>query len=149
MAVLFPAGQPSYLRNMRSIKWLAILTAALIITSCFFTWVSIEGTEFMIGGFYSKGTNQFGRPGLLHVIFCSLYIALLLVGKIWSIRTAFFVAALNSAWALRNFFLISSCSGGECPEKHTGLYVILVGSVLLLVFSPFINVPVQSVNRPE
>lgn len=118
-----------------------MLTAVLVITSCFFPWVSIEEKNFMIGGFYSKGTTQYGKPGLLHTVFCVLYILLLLINRVWSIRTAFFIAALNIAWAIRNFILISACAGGECPEKHTGLYVILIGSVLLVILTAFIDVP--------
>ena len=142
---LFSELVPFYLRRMRSVRWLALLTAVLIITACFFTWVSIEGKGFMIGGFFSKGTDQYGKPGLLHTILSSLYIFFVLLNKVWSIRTAFFIAAFNVSWAVRNFALISACSGGECPEKHTGLYVILVGSVLLIIFSGFIDAPKSKV----
>ena len=124
---------------MQSIRWLSVLTAAVIITACFFTWVSVEGKGFYIGGFFSSD-NRFGEPGLFHTIFCSTYILFLLLNKIWSLRTAFFVAAFNVAWAIRNYIVISACSGGVCPEKHTGLYTILIGSILLLVLTPLIPV---------
>jgi len=124
---------------MQSIRWLSVLTAAVIITACFFTWVSVEGKGFYIGGFFSS-EDRFGDPGLLHTIFCSIYILLLLLNKIWSMRTAFFVAAFNVAWGIRNYIVISACSGGVCPEKHTGLYTILIGSILLLVLTPLIPV---------
>ena len=55
-------------------------------------------------------------------------------------RSAFFIAAFNVAWAIRNYIVISACSGGICPEKHTGLYTILIGSIFLLVVTPFIRV---------
>jgi hypothetical protein len=125
---------------MQSIRWLAILTAIVIITACFFTWVSVESRDFFVGGFYSSANSRFGEPGILHAFFCSVYILLLLLNKIWSIRTAFFVAAFNLAWAVRNFFVISVCSGGVCPEKHTGLYTVLIGSILLIVLPGFIKV---------
>jgi hypothetical protein len=44
------------------------------------------------------------------------------------------------AWAIRNYIVISACNGGVCPEKHTGLYTILIGSILLLILTPFIQV---------
>ncbi len=125
---------------MQSIKWLAVLTAAIIITACFFTWISVEDKNYFIGGFYSSD-NRYGQPGIFHTVFCAIYIFLLLINRIWSIRTGFFIAALNVAWAARNFLMLSTCVGGECPERHTGLYVILIGSLLLLVLSPFIRVP--------
>jgi hypothetical protein len=125
---------------MQSIRWLSILTAAIIIIACFFTWVSVEEKNFFVGGFYSSSNNRFGEPGILHVAFCAIYILFVSLKKIWSIRTAFFVAALNIAWAIRNFVVLSTCSGGVCPEKHTALYVILIGSVLLIVLTSFIRV---------
>lgn len=128
-----------YLRCMQSIKWLGVLTAAIIITACFFKWISVDQNDYFIGGFYSSD-NRYGQPGIFHTIFCLIYILLILINRIWSIRTAFFVAALNVAWAVRNFLMLSTCVGGECPEKHTGLYSVLVGSLLLLVLTPFIKV---------
>ncbi|HEY6953848.1 MAG TPA: hypothetical protein VI385_01325 [Flavisolibacter sp.] len=124
---------------MQSIRWLSVLTAAIIITACFFKWVSLESKGFYIGGFFSTD-NRFGEPGILHVFFCSIYIVFLIINKIWSMRSAFFIAAFNVAWAIRNYIVISACSGGICPEKHTGLYTILIGSIFLLVVTPFIRV---------
>lgn len=125
---------------MQSIRWLAILTASIIITACFFTWVSVESKGFFVGGFYSSANSRFGKPGILHTIFCGIYILLLLLNKVWSIRTAFFASGFNIAWAIRNYVVISACSGGTCPEKHTGLFTILIGSLLLVVLTPFIRV---------
>lgn len=125
---------------MQSIRWLSVLTALVIITACFFTWVSLEDKNFFVGGFTSSDNSKFGQPGILHVSFCSVIILFLLLNKLWSIRTAFFIAAFNVAWAVRNYVVISACSGGVCPEKHTGLYTILVGSILLLILTPFIQV---------
>jgi hypothetical protein len=132
---------------MQSIKWLAILTAGVLITACFFTWISIEGKDFFVGGFYSSAGSNFGKPGVLHVFFCGVYILFVLLNRIWSVRTAFFVSAFNLAWGIRNFLVISACSGGECPEKHTGLYVILIGSVFLTILTPFIDVKSTTQNQ--
>jgi hypothetical protein len=124
---------------MQSIRWLAILTAAIIITACFFTWVSLDKQNYFIGGFFSS-TDRFGQPGIIHVAFCSIIILFLLLNKIWSVRTAFFISAFNVAWAIKNYIVISACSSGVCPEKHTGLYTILIGSILLLMLTPFAQV---------
>ena len=83
--------------------------------------------------------TRFGEPGILHVAFCLIYIFFLFLNRIWSMRTAFFVSAFNVAWAIRNYIVVSACSGGVCPEKHTGLYTILIGSILILVLTPFIQ----------
>ena len=125
---------------MQSVRWLSVLTAVIIITACFFTWVSVESKDFFIGGFNSSAASTFGKPGILQTFFCAIYILLLLLNKIWSIRAAFFVSAFNIAWAVRNYVVISACSGGTCPEKHTGLYTVLIGSLLLTVFTTIIAV---------
>lgn len=125
---------------MQSLRWLSVLTAAVIITACFFTWVSLESKNFFVGGFFSSDNSRFGQPGILQTAFCTIIIVLLVLNKVWSVRTAFFVSAFNVAWAARNYVVISACSGGVCPEKHTGLYTILIGSILLLLLTPFIAV---------
>jgi hypothetical protein len=124
---------------MQSVRWLSILTASIIITACFFTWVSVQQKDFFVSGFSSSANSSFGQPGIFHLAFCSIYIFLALLNKIWSIRTAFFISAFNIAWAVRNFVVISACNGGLCPEKHTALYVILLGSILLAILTSFIR----------
>ena len=119
-----------YLRGMKLSKWPAIVVALITAAACFFPWVTVDGRAVSIGGFHSTIAN-YGKPGLLHCFFLLLCIVFLLVSKVWSVRTAFFVSAVNIAWALRNFFLISSCQAGECPTKQPALYVILIGSILL------------------
>lgn len=125
---------------MQPIRWLAILTAAMVIIACFFPWVSVDSKNFMVGGFRSSANNRFGEPGILQLSFCSICILLLLINRVWSIRTAFFIAAFNIAWALRNFVVLSACSGGLCPEKHVALYVLLIGSFLLIGLISFVEV---------
>ena len=115
---------------MQVSKWPAIVVALIIAAACFFPWVTVEGRTVSIGGFHSTISN-YGKPGLLHCFFLLLCVVFLLVSKVWSVRTAFFVSAVNIAWALRNFFLISACQAGECPTKQPALYIVLVGSILL------------------
>jgi hypothetical protein len=129
-----------YLSSMQSMRWLAILAAGVLITACFFPWISVEQKNFFVGGFNSSADSRYGQPGLFHTIFCSIYIFLLLLNRIWSIRTAFFLSAFNIAWTIRNYIAISACSGGICPEKHTALFVLLIGSILLIVFPLLIEV---------
>jgi hypothetical protein len=117
---------------MNSTKWIAIAVAAAVVVSCNFPWVHIPGRDMVIGGFQAD-INDYGKPGVLHAFFCGFYILFLLLHKMWSVRTAFFIGTFNIAWALRNFVLLTSCGGGECPEKLPALYVILVGSFLMTI----------------
>jgi hypothetical protein len=129
---------------MRLMNWIAILLAAIVICCCFFTWVEVPGRNIFIGGFRSN-TNAFGSPGILHSFFCGACIILLMINRIWSVRTAFFVSVINIAWALRNFLLISACTGGDCPIKQPAIYVLLASSILLMVAILFIRPRVKDV----
>ena len=113
---------------MQIMRWTAILLAAAVIASCFFPWVTYEGGDVVEG--FNSSNKIWGRPGLIHVLFCSLFILLMVTGKLWSMRIAFFVSAFNIAWAVRNFFMIPACEAGVCPEKHTAIYILLTASVL-------------------
>ncbi|MBD0279020.1 MAG: hypothetical protein ICV81_13830 [Flavisolibacter sp.] len=74
----------------------------------------------------------------MHLFLASVYIILVLLNKIWSKRLAFFLAALNIGWALRNFLLISACHMGICPEKHAALYLVLIASIAMMITVLFV-----------
>ena len=76
---------------------------------------------------------------------CILSVAamiMFLAPYIWAKRTNIFIVAFNIAWAVRNYILLSRCYGGECPEKKTGLYLLLAASLVMMVaaFVPDIKI---------
>ena len=113
-------------------KWLGVAAAIALIVACYMPWVVVESKDIVISGVDSTGTN-FGKPGYFHLFFAGLYLLFVLINRLWSKRVNIFISAFNVAWALRNFAIISACSGGECPAKKAGLYVVLVSSILMLV----------------
>jgi hypothetical protein len=52
-------------------------------------------------------------------------------------RINLLVTAINLGWAIRNYFIVSLCRGGECPEKQIGVYLVVISSVLMLVSAMF------------
>lgn len=120
---------------------LAITACLLLIASCFFPWVTIESKNITISGMDTEGTN-FGKPAYMHFLLASLVIIFLLLKKGWAHKMAIFFAALNLGWALRNFFIISMCRGGECPEKHIAIYLVFLFAVLIILFSLLIPAPI-------
>lgn len=127
---------------MQIMRWLGIIVAILLVAACFMPWVSIHSRHITVTGFETAGTD-FGKPGLFHTVIAGIYILLLLLNKTWSLRTAFFVSALNIAWAVRNLLLIPACHGGECPEKHPAIYLVLIASLLMTLCSLFIDLKWQ------
>jgi hypothetical protein len=123
-------------------KWIGLLAAFALITACFFPWVFIESKNITVTGVASEGTS-FGKPGYFHLVLAVLYLLFHFTPRIWAKRVNLLIAALNIGWAARNYFLISACSGGECPEKGVWLYIILLSSFAMLIAALFPNLKLQ------
>lgn len=126
----------SYLAAMRYMKWTGLAVAVLMIVSCFSPWVIIESKNITVSGIDASGTN-FGKPGYFHFIMTAFFLVFNFVPRLWAKRANLLVTALNLGWAIRNYFLITACAGGECPEKKMGIYMMLLASVLMLVSALF------------
>jgi hypothetical protein len=124
-------------------RWLAIGATLLLLSACFFPWVIIENKNIVVSGISAEGTS-FGKPGYMHFVLAGLYLMFILLNKSWSHKAAIFFAGFNIAWSIRNFIIISACHGGECPVKQVALYVALLSSVLMLLFSLLIKVPFKA-----
>ena len=129
---------------MRWIKWVGLIAGLLLIASCFMLWASLPARNITISGVNAEGTS-FGKPGYFHLLLSSVFLVLHFIPRIWAKRTNLVVAALNIAWAVRNYFIITVCRQGECPEKHTGIYLVLIASVFVLiaVLFPDMKLPQQ------
>lgn len=132
---------------MRWMKWVGIAGAVLLILSCFLTWVVIPSKNILVTGVDASGT-YFGKPGYFSLLMTFFFLLFTLIPRIWAKRTNLLVTALNLAWAARNYFIISACRAGECPEKHSGIYLMLLASLAMLVSSLFPDMKLpQTKNR--
>ena len=129
---------------MRWMKWTGLTAAVLLIIACFSKWVIIVSKNIVVSGVDATGTN-FGKPGYFHFLFTFFFILFTLIPRIWAKRTNLFITAVNLSFAVRNYFIISACRGGECPEKQTGIYLLLAASLLMLASAlfPDIRLPEQ------
>ncbi len=117
-------------------KWIGILATIALVTACFFPWVFIESKNITVTGIDSTGTS-FGKPGYFHFVLAAFYLVFHFTPRIWAKRMNLLIAALNIGWAARNYFLISSCAGGDCPEKKAALYIVLISSFIMLIAALF------------
>jgi hypothetical protein len=124
---------------MRYMKWIGLMIVGLLVASCFTPWVIIESKNIVVSGIDATGTN-FGKPGYIHFVLSFFFIVFHLIPKVWAKRWNLLVVGLNIAWAIRNYFLISTCREGECPEKQIGLYLVMAASVLLMISALFPDV---------
>src|SRR5450432_4195612 len=99
------------------------------------TWVDVPAAHLQIGGMFSSGNQNFGKPGLMNII-CSAGAAIFfLLPQIWAKRTNIFFCGFNIAWAIRNYILLSRCYMGDCPVRQTGLYILIIASSLAMLMS--------------
>jgi len=117
-------------------KWIGILATAALIIACFYPWVFIESENITITGM-SAAILKLGKPAYFHFLMAGLYLFFHFTTRIWAKRWNLLVAALNLAWSIRNFFLVSACAAGECPQKKWGLYVLLISSVFMMMAALF------------
>lgn len=126
---------------MKYSQRIGILAAIGVMALCWLPWIFIASRQLTVSGFHAEGTN-FGRPGLLHMVFCIVMLVLFTVPAIWAKRTNVFVAAINLAWSVRNYILLSSCLMGECPEKKPALYLLIVFAAIAQVMALLPKLPV-------
>ncbi len=129
----------------RLLKWTGLAAAILLVIACFIQWVNIESKNIIITGMDTTGTN-YGRPGYFHILMAVVFSMFTLIPRLWAKRGNLPVVALNIAWAVRNFFVIASCQGGECPVKQPGLWLVLIASVIMLVSALFPDMKLKKVN---
>jgi len=131
---------------MRYMKWIGLFAVALLIFACFQPWVIILSKNIIVSGVDSTGTN-FGKPGYTHFVLSIFFIIFHLIPKLWAKRWNLLIVALNIAWAIRNYFIISMCREGECPEKKIGLWLVMISSVLMLLAALFPDIELKEEKK--
>ena len=127
---------------MRYMKWVGLFAVILLIVSCFLPWVNITSKNIVVSGVDSTGTN-FGKPGYTHFVLSFFFIIFHFIAKLWAKRVNLLIVALNIAWAIRNYFIISMCREGDCPEKQIGLWLVMLASVLMLIAALFPDIQLK------
>ena len=123
-------------------KWIGLFAVILLIVSCFIPWVTIPSKNIVVSGVDSTGTN-FGKPGYTHFVLSFFFIIFHFIPRLWAKRSNLLVVALNIAWAIRNYFIISMCREGECSEKQIGLWLVLLASALVLIAALFPDIKLK------
>lgn len=127
---------------MRFMKWIGFLAAIALTIACFFPWVFIESKNITVSGIDAPRTS-FGKPGYFHFLMIAFFLFFNFVPKVWAKRSNLLIVALNLAWAIRNYILISSCQMGECPVKKTAIYLLIPASVLMLAAALFPDIDIS------
>lgn len=127
-------------------KWIGLAAAVLLVVSCFTPWVFIESRNITVSGIDATGTN-FGKPGYFNLLMTFIFLLFHITPKVWAKRSNLLITALNLGWAIRNYFIISMCRGGECPEKETGIYLMLLASLIMIVSALFPDIKLKEEKK--
>jgi len=122
-------------------KWIGLAAAVLLIVSCFMPWVIIESRNITVSG---MDAFDYGKPGYIHFVLLTFFIVFTLVPRLWAKRMNLLVVAFNAAWMLRNFLVIGTCKAGECPERETGFYLMIIASLIMLVSALFPDIKMKN-----
>jgi hypothetical protein len=136
------------MRKLTLFKYFTVLIAFGLIIAAHMDWVIIRSVNITISGMETEGTS-YGQPGMMHLVMGILYVIFALIPRLWAKRLNLLVGALNIAWAVRNYLLVSACSGGECPEKQLGLYLVLICSAILMAGALFPDLQLNQVRKRE
>jgi len=109
-----------------------IIAALILIASCFIPWTYYPDIDKTFTGFFSQA-NAYGKPGKAIIFFSVLSVVLFIIPKIWAKRFNVLVTAITIAYCVRSYVLFTTCSGGVCPEKKVGIFLIVISSALMLV----------------
>jgi hypothetical protein len=121
---------------MKYSQWIGLAATILVVIACYLPWVEIVSLSTILTGMDGRGTNL-GKPGKLHIIFCVLASVLFLLPLVWAKRVNLVFCALGLAWAVRNFLIYARCEMATCPVRQYGLYLVLLGSVVMLAAALF------------
>lgn len=129
-------------------KWIGLVFAGLLVASCFIPWVTIASKGITITGVDSTGTN-YGKPGYFNLVMTVFFIFFTIMPRVWAKRANLLIVALNAGWSFRNFFILSACQAGECPDREAGLYLMLISSLGMLASAlfPDMKMPEKKVGK--
>ncbi len=130
---------------MKYSNWIGIAAFVMLVVVSYQPWVYIESKEITVTGLRAAGTN-FGKPALMSLTLGVIAFILFLLPYTGAKRANLFFCALNLAWAVRNYVVLSTCREGDCPDKRPGLYLMLAASILMLAASLF---PQGKLNKAE
>ena len=127
---------------MKYSQLLGVIAVAALAAVCYLPWSFIPDRNIIVTGMSAPGTD-FGKPGLMHMVLGVFLVIFFLIPKIWSKRINVLLAAINLAWGIRNYILLSTCYMGECPQNKAGLFFLLALCSLIQVMSFFPKIKIS------
>jgi hypothetical protein len=122
----------------RVIYWLGITACVVLIISCFMPWTFHADVNKEFTGFFSE-QNKYGKPGKFLILFSTVILVFMLLPKLWAKRANLFLGAMLVAYAVKSYILYTSCYMAYCPEKKTGVFIMLFSSIFIFICTTIPN----------
>ena len=117
-------------------KWIGLAGFGLLMLACFLPWTYHADIDKTFTGFFSE-KNMYGKPGKFLLILAGISVASSFANLVWMKRVGLFLSAINVAYAVKTFLVFGSCYLGYCPEKKTGLWLMIISSFIVFIASLF------------
>jgi hypothetical protein len=114
---------------------IGILFCGILVLTAYFPWIYIDSLQVYVSGVGANIKTVFGKPVLMNFYLLPIIIMFFLIPKLWAKKLNPFLGAINFAWALRNFLLLSTCRNGECPQQQVALYFYFLSAIVILVMT--------------
>lgn len=133
---------------MKYYKYLVVIASIGVIVSSFMPWTYYPDIDDTFTGFYSKD-NLLGNPGYILCFFAVTSIIAAFVNKTIVKHVGLGLAAVNIAYVIKVYVSYTGCYLGTCPVKLTGIYLLILFSVVLLIAALFPDLKVKADSEEE
>jgi hypothetical protein len=108
-------------------------------------WTYYADINKTFTGFFSEN-NAYGKPGKFLIFFAIASGVLILLPKLWAKRMHIFLSALFTGYVIKCYILFTSCYNAYCPEKRSGIYLVMLSCFIILIVSVFPDVKIKKGN---
>jgi hypothetical protein len=130
---------------MKNSQWIGVAGALLMIGACFMPWAYYPDIQMEFTGFFSQ-QNIYGRPGKIIAFFALINIVLFVIPRVWAKRTNILAAAMVFAFGIKSYVLYTACYRGICPARRAGIFLVVLGALIVLITSLLPDLPVRDKN---
>jgi hypothetical protein len=131
---------------MKYSQWIGIAAALLLVGACYLPWAYFPDVHKDFTGFFSEN-NAYGRPGIFLIFFCCIAIPLFLIPRVWAKRTNLVICAMTFAFSMKTFILYTACYRGICPEKHIGIFLVLLAPMIMIAAAALPDIKLKETKR--
>jgi hypothetical protein len=130
---------------MKYSKWIGLFIYLCLTAVCFMNWTYHADLGKYFNGFFSQN-DVYGKPGKFLIMFSIVCVIAMFIPKIWAKFVHIFFAGFILAYALKTYHLFTSSYNAYTPEKQSGIYLMVLFSVLSFVIALLPDVAIKKVE---